>query len=50
MARHLRAAPLRARVILRSSPAAIATIGRDAHHEMTKAAAAIARGMRPDSS
>lgn len=50
LARQLRAAPQRARVILRPSSAAIATIGRDAHHEMTKAAASIPWGARPDSS
>ncbi len=38
LARHLRAAPRRARTMLRGSPAIVTTIGRDALHELTKAA------------
>lgn len=38
LARHLRAAPRRARAILRASAAITATVGRDALHELTKAA------------
>jgi hypothetical protein len=50
LARRLRAEPKRARIILRASPAAIQTLGHAAHGELTKAAAAIPWGTRPDSS